>query len=42
LNQKGDPSQFLQVHGRQQKIHIDPMIAAAADSPATMYIILHF
>ncbi len=33
---KGDPAQFLQIHGRQAKIHIDPAIAAAADSPATM------
>ena len=34
---KGDPAQFLQIHGRGAKIHIDPAIAAAADSPATMY-----
>ncbi|KAK2707176.1 hypothetical protein QYM36_015007 [Artemia franciscana] len=33
---KADPTQFLQVHGRKCKIHIDPTIAAAADSPATM------
>ena len=32
--QKGDPAQFLQVHGRPMKIHVDP---AVADSPATMY-----
>ncbi|KZS13086.1 Uncharacterized protein APZ42_021810 [Daphnia magna] len=33
---KGDPAQFLQVHGRPMKIHVDPSIAAIADSPATM------
>ncbi|KAK9499038.1 hypothetical protein O3M35_003554 [Rhynocoris fuscipes] len=33
---KADPTQFLQVHGRQCKIHLDPAIAAAADSPANM------
>ncbi|XP_064484050.1 CLK4-associating serine/arginine rich protein-like isoform X2 [Ornithodoros turicata] len=33
---KQDPAQFLQVHGRQCKIHLDPAIAQAADSPATM------
>ncbi|XP_046652107.1 CLK4-associating serine/arginine rich protein-like isoform X1 [Daphnia pulicaria] len=33
---KGDPAQFLQVHGRPMKIHVDPAIAAIADSPATM------
>jgi len=34
--QKADPTQFLQLHGRQCKIHIDPSIAIAANSPATM------
>lgn len=34
--QKADPTQFLQLHGRQCKIHIDPGIAIAANSPATM------
>ncbi len=34
--QKLDPNQFLQVHGRPCKIHLDPAVAAAADSPATM------
>lgn len=33
---KADPTQFLQLHGRQCKIHIDPGIAIAANSPATM------
>lgn len=33
---KADPTQFLQLHGRQCKIHIDPSIAIAANSPATM------
>lgn len=36
--QKADPTQFLQVHGRQCKIHLDPVIAAAADS-AVMYVL---
>lgn len=35
--QKGDPAQFLQLHGRPMKIHVDPAVAAVADSPATMY-----
>ncbi len=34
--QKLDPNQFLQVHGRRCKIHLDPAIAAAAEAPATM------
>ena len=33
---KQDPAQFLQVHGRPCRIHIDVAIAAAADSPANM------
>ncbi|XP_073982212.1 uncharacterized protein isoform X3 [Rhodnius prolixus] len=33
---KADPTQFLQVHGRQCKVHLDPAIAAAGDSPANM------
>jgi arginine/serine-rich splicing factor 16 len=33
---RADPTQFLQLHGRQCKIHIDPGIAIAANSPATM------
>ncbi|KRT79569.1 hypothetical protein AMK59_7024, partial [Oryctes borbonicus] len=33
---KADPTQFLQLHGRQCKIHLDPAVAAAADSPAAM------
>ncbi|EEC01012.1 splicing factor, arginine/serine-rich, putative [Ixodes scapularis] len=33
---KQDPAQFLQLHGRRCKIHIDLAIAQAADSPATM------
>lgn len=36
--QKADPTQFLQLHGRQCKIHIDPGIAIAANSPATMWV----
>ncbi|CAH1124175.1 unnamed protein product [Ceutorhynchus assimilis] len=33
---KADPTQFLQIHGRQCKIHLDPVIAAAADSAVMM------
>ena len=35
--QKGDPVQFLPVHGRPMKIHVDPAVATVADSPVTMY-----
>ena len=34
--QKADPTQFLQVHGRPCKVHLDPAVAAAGDSPAIM------
>lgn len=33
---KADPTQFLQIHGRQCKIHLDPAVAAAADSAVMM------
>jgi len=33
---KADPTQFLQVHGRKTKIHLDPAVSLAADSPTTM------
>lgn len=33
---KADPTQFLQIHGRSCKIHLDPAVAGAAESPATM------
>ncbi|KAK3911971.1 CLK4-associating serine/arginine rich protein [Frankliniella fusca] len=33
---KADPTQFLQIHGRPCKIHLDPAVAAAGDSPANM------
>ncbi|XP_026478182.1 CLK4-associating serine/arginine rich protein-like isoform X2 [Ctenocephalides felis] len=33
---KADPTQFLQIHGRQCKIHLDPAVAIAGDSPANM------
>ena len=29
---KADPAQFMQVHGRACRIHIDPQITAAADN----------
>ncbi|XP_075233554.1 CLK4-associating serine/arginine rich protein-like isoform X2 [Lycorma delicatula] len=33
---KADPTQFLQLHGRPCKIHLDPAIAIAGDSPVNM------
>uniref|UniRef100_A0A8C5ESL3 Suppressor of white apricot N-terminal domain-containing protein n=1 Tax=Gouania willdenowi TaxID=441366 RepID=A0A8C5ESL3_GOUWI len=33
---KKDPAQFLQVHGRTYKIHLDPAVAMAAESPVNM------
>ncbi|KAJ9586229.1 hypothetical protein L9F63_020138 [Diploptera punctata] len=33
---KADPTQFLQLHGRPVKIHLDPAVAMAGDSPANM------
>ncbi|XP_014485461.1 PREDICTED: CLK4-associating serine/arginine rich protein-like isoform X2 [Dinoponera quadriceps] len=33
---KSDPTQFLQLHGRPCKIHLDPAIAAAGASPANI------
>lgn len=33
---KADPTQFLQIHGRQCKIHLDANIAAAADTAVMM------
>lgn len=33
---KADPTQFLQLHGRRCKVHLDPAVAQAADSPANM------
>ncbi|XP_030073798.1 CLK4-associating serine/arginine rich protein [Microcaecilia unicolor] len=33
---KKDPAQFLQVHGRSCKIHLDSAIALAAESPVNM------
>ncbi|XP_017792693.1 PREDICTED: CLK4-associating serine/arginine rich protein-like isoform X2 [Habropoda laboriosa] len=33
---KSDPTQFLQLHGRPCKIHLDPAVATAGDSPANM------
>ncbi|CAJ0955843.1 unnamed protein product [Ranitomeya imitator] len=34
--QKKDPAQFLQVHGRFCKIHLDSAVALAAESPVNM------
>ncbi|XP_058059449.1 CLK4-associating serine/arginine rich protein-like [Anopheles bellator] len=33
---KADPTQFLQVHGRKCKIHLDASVATAAENPAIM------
>jgi len=33
---KAEPTQFIQLHGRPCKIHLDPAVAIAADSPANM------
>ena len=33
---RADPNQFLQIHGRSVKIHLEPSVALAADSPANM------
>ncbi|XP_055608635.1 CLK4-associating serine/arginine rich protein-like isoform X1 [Uranotaenia lowii] len=33
---KADPTQFLQVHSRKCKIHLDQSVAAAAENPAIM------
>ncbi|XP_045072991.1 CLK4-associating serine/arginine rich protein-like isoform X7 [Coregonus clupeaformis] len=33
---KKDPAQFLQVHGRAYKIHLDSAVALAAESPVNM------
>lgn len=33
---KADPTQFLQVHGRKCKVHLDASVAAAAENPAIM------
>ncbi|XP_026493997.2 CLK4-associating serine/arginine rich protein [Vanessa tameamea] len=33
---KAEPTQFLQLHGRQCKIHLDPAVAAAGEGPAIM------
>lgn len=36
LLQKKDPAQFLQVHGRACKVHLDSAVALAAESPVNM------
>ncbi|XP_058171197.1 CLK4-associating serine/arginine rich protein [Anopheles ziemanni] len=33
---KADPTQFLQVHGRKCKVHLDASVATAAENPAIM------
>lgn len=37
--QQADPTQFIQVHGRRCKIHLDPATAAAGDGAAIMQVI---
>lgn len=37
--QKADPTQFMQVHGRKSKIHLDPAVAIAGDSATIMQVI---
>lgn len=39
LFQKADPTQFMQIHSRKCKIHLDPAVAAAGESPAIMQVI---
>lgn len=39
LFQKADPTQFMQVHGRKSKIHLDPAVAIAGDSATIMQVI---
>lgn len=34
---KADPTQFLQIHGRQCKIHLDPNMATSAEKAIMMY-----
>ncbi|XP_030826648.1 CLK4-associating serine/arginine rich protein [Camarhynchus parvulus] len=36
FSQKKDPAQFLQVHGRACKVHLDSAVALAAESPVNM------
>lgn len=31
----------MQIHGRKCKIHLDPAVAAAGDSPAVMQVIFN-
>uniref|UniRef100_A0A182Y6K3 DRY_EERY domain-containing protein n=1 Tax=Anopheles stephensi TaxID=30069 RepID=A0A182Y6K3_ANOST len=38
---KADPTQFLQVHGRKCKIHLDASVATAAENPAIMQVIFN-
>lgn len=37
-NQKADPTQFMQVHGRKCKIHLDQSVAIAGDSASIMQV----
>uniref|UniRef100_A0A1A9WC31 DRY_EERY domain-containing protein n=1 Tax=Glossina brevipalpis TaxID=37001 RepID=A0A1A9WC31_9MUSC len=37
---QADPTQFIQIHGRRCKIHLDPGVAAAGDGAAIMQISL--
>ncbi|MPC96017.1 CLK4-associating serine/arginine rich protein [Portunus trituberculatus] len=33
---KQDPTQFIQLHGRPVRIHLDPAVASAAEAPGSM------
>lgn len=39
--QQADPTQFIQIHGRRCKIHLDPAVASAGDGAAIMQVILN-
>uniref|UniRef100_A0A1A9UQ53 DRY_EERY domain-containing protein n=1 Tax=Glossina austeni TaxID=7395 RepID=A0A1A9UQ53_GLOAU len=39
---QADPTQFIQIHGRRCKIHLDPGVAAAGDGAAIMQVILTY
>lgn len=40
--QKKDPCSFLRLTGTNMKIHIDPSLAAAAESPRTMWVLTSY
>ncbi|GBP13794.1 hypothetical protein EVAR_72232_1 [Eumeta japonica] len=38
---QADPTQFIQIHGRRCKIHLDPAVSAAGDGAAIKQVILN-